>query len=314
MHRTCRTRSEEMGSFLFHGNCLEEKPDADTQVSSVFGIGCEDVNFVFPDPRGRSGKLIIFCRPTARPGYQGGRGREPGKAGRAQPGQAKPGQTEPGQAGPSPWGPSRAGPSPLEPNRAGPSPWGRAVPPAAQVRTAARIPPLPRTACAHTWARIAPHACACVPRAAARARALAASTRARPRVFSRAQPAGGGPRACKCAGAGPCAHTRGAGARAHTRRATGGGARARSGARTSVRCGQMRARGCARARARVQMRARTGARTHAWAQARAPPHRERARVRAQEPAQPRAQGGSWMERRGRRLGGGLPSEPRSLLL
>lgn len=182
MHRTCRTRSEEMGSFLFHGNCLEEKPDADTQVSSVFGIGCEDVNFVFPDPRGRSGKLIIFCRPTARPGYQGGRGREPGKAGRAQPGQAKPGQTEPGQAGPSPWGPSRAGPSPLEPNRAGPSPWGprRAVPPAAQVRTAARIPPLPRTACAHTWARIAPHACACVPRAAARARALAASTRARP--------------------------------------------------------------------------------------------------------------------------------------
>lgn len=205
MHRTCRTRSEEMGSFLFHGNCLEEKPDADTQVSSVFGIGCEDVNFVFPDPRGRSGKLIIFCRPTARPGYQGGRGREPGKAGRAQPGQAKPGQTEPGQAGPSPWGPRRA------------------VPPAAQVRTAARIPPLPRTACAHTWARIAPHACACVPRAAARARALAASTRARPRVFSRAQPAGGGPRACKCAGAGPCAHTRGAGARAHTRRATGGG-------------------------------------------------------------------------------------------
>lgn len=97
MHRTCRMRSEEMGSFLFHGNCLEEKPDADTQVSSVFGIGCEDVNFVFPDPRGRSGELIIFCRPTARPGYQGGRGREPGKAGRAQPGQAKPGQTEPGQ-------------------------------------------------------------------------------------------------------------------------------------------------------------------------------------------------------------------------
>lgn len=138
MHRTCRTRSEEMGSFLFHGNCLEEKPDADTQVSSVFGIGCEDVNFVFPDPRGRSGELIIFCRPTARPGYQGGRGREPGKAGRAQPGQAKPGQTEPGQAGPSPWGPSRAGPSPLEPNRAGPSPWGprRAVP----------CPPPPRCA------------------------------------------------------------------------------------------------------------------------------------------------------------------------
>lgn len=254
MHRTCRTRSEEMGSFLFHGNCLEEKPDADTQVSSVFGIGCEDVNFVFPDPRGRSGKLIIFCRPTARPGYQGGRGREPGKAGRAQPGQAKPGQTEPGQAGPSPWGPSRAGPSPLEPNRAGPSPWGprRAVPPAAQVRTAARIPPLPRTACAHTWARIAPHACACVPRAAARARALAASTRARPRVFSRAQPAGGGPRACKCAGAGPCAHTRGAGARAHTRRATGGGARGHGRERARVcgagRCGHEDVRACPCAR------------------------------------------------------------------
>lgn len=136
-------RSEEMGSFLFHGNCLEEKPDADTQVSSVFGIGCEDVNFVFPDPRGRSGELIIFCRPTARPGYQGGRGREPGKAGRAQPGQAKPGQTEPGQApgdraelGQTELGQTEPGQTPGSRTEPGQAPGGRAVP----------CPPPPRCA------------------------------------------------------------------------------------------------------------------------------------------------------------------------
>lgn len=213
MHRTCRTRSEEMGSFLFHGNCLEEKPDADTQVSSVFGIGCEDVNFVFPDPRGRSGELIIFCRPTARPGYQGGRGREPGKAGRAQPGQAKPGQTEPGQAGPSPWGPSRAGPSPLEPNRAGPSPWGprRAVPcpppprcapqrasprsPAPRARTRGRASLPTRVRVCHgqplvhaPWLRPRVPARAC---SAVRSRPAAAHARANVRVRGRARTRGG---------------------------------------------------------------------------------------------------------------------------
>lgn len=66
MHRTCRMWSEEMGSFLFHGNCLKKNSDAGTEVSSVFEIGCEDGNFMFPDPRGQSGKLIIFCDPTSR--------------------------------------------------------------------------------------------------------------------------------------------------------------------------------------------------------------------------------------------------------
>lgn len=62
------------GEFPFPWELLKKPSDADTQVSSAFEMGCEDGNFLFPDPRGQAGKLIIFCHPTSRLCSEGAEG------------------------------------------------------------------------------------------------------------------------------------------------------------------------------------------------------------------------------------------------